>query len=134
MRAALIKVRAALAGRCVAADEIDRAEIVLAEVLNNIVEHAYAAAAAGEIALRVDCAPGSLRFEVADDGGPMPGGRLPAALRSAPAALPMGGMLPEGGFGWPMIRALSDVLDYCRAEGRNRLSFTLISQQRWRDS
>jgi serine/threonine-protein kinase RsbW len=37
--------------------------------------------------------------------------------------------LPEGGFGWFLIRALSRDLDYRRVGGRNLLSFRLNTQQ-----
>jgi serine/threonine-protein kinase RsbW len=94
------------------------AELVLAEVLNNVVEHAYAGAP-GEIDLRLGLRPGSLMCMVRDRGRPMPGGRLPGGV--PPVIRPDDP--PEGGFGWHLIRSLSQDLRYRRAGGRNHLRF-----------
>jgi len=97
------------------------AEIVLAEALNNIVEHAYASAD-GEIELTLHMTRAALVCRIVDHGMPMPGEILPEG-RLAP--LPSEGELPEGGFGWHLIRSLSQDLAYQRCEGRNQLSFCL---------
>lgn len=101
------------------------AEIVLAEVLNNIVEHAYAMAP-GEIEVTLKVDAGMLECSIADCGKPMPGGQLPES--AAPA---LGNLtdLPEGGFGWLLIRTLARDLEYSRLDGRNRLSFRLEAEQ-----
>ena len=101
------------------------AEIVLAEVLNNIVEHAYADQA-GNITLRLVRHDGGLHCTVSDTGAPMPGLCLPAG-RSQPLADLAD--LPEGGFGWFLIRSLTVGLDYRRIAGVNRLSFQLPARQ-----
>ncbi len=102
-------------------DPIDRAtvEIVLAEVLNNVAEHAYGGGG-GRIELWLRWSADGLGCVVLDDGRPMPGGRLPTG---APPRL--ADDLPEGGFGWQLIRRLARDLCYCRSGGRNRLSFSL---------
>lgn len=97
------------------------AEIVLAEVLNNIVEHAYAAGP-GRIELTLRQDGDGLRCTIADEGCPMPGGAPPDGR--LPAADPDD--LPEGGFGWHMIRTLTRDLAYRRDGGRNLLSFRLV--------
>lgn len=96
------------------------AEIVLAEALNNIAEHAYAA---GEGAIEVEVAPaaGGVACTIRDRGAAMPGGALPAGL--LPAA--DGPDLPEGGFGWHLIRRLTRDLAYRRDGSGNRLSFRI---------
>jgi serine/threonine-protein kinase RsbW len=101
------------------------AEVVLAEVFNNIVEHAYDRPD-GEINLRMRQMPGHLLFEIADAGLPMPGLRLPKGL-----AQPIGSHenLPEGGFGWFLIRSLTENLCYRRIDGHNYLSFQLKVEQ-----
>lgn len=101
------------------------AEIVLAEVLNNIVEHAYAARQ-GEIGLVIDRKAQGLACEISDSGAPMPGLCLPKG-QFQPLGLTED--LPEGGFGWFLIRNLTEKLEYHHANGVNRLSFTLISEQ-----
>lgn len=96
------------------------AEVVLAEALNNIVEHAYAATE-GDIEITLEPAQGGLACRIVDHGFPMPADNLPEGrLPPADPADP-----PEGGFGWYLIRTLSQDLRYCRAGGRNHLSFRL---------
>jgi serine/threonine-protein kinase RsbW len=96
------------------------AEIVIAEALNNIVEHAYAGGA-GEIELSLRRGGDKLSVLITDRGQPMPGSSLPdGPLPQADAV-----NLPEGGFGWFLIRCLSQDLRYCRAKGRNHLFFRL---------
>lgn len=121
-------LRALFAGRRLGhLAEADRgaAEIVLAEVLNNVVEHAYAGAA-GEIELTIRVAGGGLDCTVMDDGRPMPGGEAPEGKAGD---LLGGADLPEGGFGWLLIRALTRELTYRRIGGRNCLTFRLEAEQ-----
>ena len=98
------------------------AELVLAEALNNVVEHAYCDAG-GDIALDLDLTEGGLAVTVRDRGRSLPGGRLP------PGGLPDLGdtrdALPEGGFGWFLIRRLSRELSYENGPAGNRLRFVL---------
>lgn len=101
------------------------AELVLAEALNNIVEHAYGRPA-GQISITLNLGPGNLTCRIEDTGKPMPGDALPAGdLRLYDDT----GAVAEGGFGWHLIRALSHDLDYRRAGGRNLLSFRLDAGQ-----
>jgi len=97
------------------------AELVLAEAMNNIVEHAYAGQP-GRIELRMQPHAGGLAVSVTDWGRPMPGGALPPGN---PPVLSAEADLPEGGFGWHLIRSLSTDLTYARVDGQNRLSFLL---------
>jgi serine/threonine-protein kinase RsbW len=97
------------------------AELLLAEVLNNVVEHAYAGGV-GEIEVTVARCGRSLMFQITDHGAEMPGQVLPAGILADCRA---GQDLPEGGFGWHMIRALAKDVDYRRRDSRNELSFRL---------
>lgn len=99
-------------------DTLIRAEMVLAEVLNNIAEHAYLAAP-GLIEITFLRQRDRLDFVIFDEGRPMPEGRLPAAV------LPAGEALAEGGYGWFLIHSEARALAYRREGGRNRLSFHL---------
>ena len=103
-------------------DDRGTAEIVLAEVLNNVVEHAYAAGT-GPILLTLRLGDGWLHCLVEDEGVAMPGGEPPAGHAPDPADL------PEGGFGWHLIRVLCQGLRYERQDGMNRLSFSLPAQR-----
>ena len=96
-------------------------EIVLAEVLNNIVEHAYACSK-GEIELTLWTEGEEVQVVITDQGTSMPAGEAPKGK----AALPHHpDNLPEGGFGWMLIRALARDLRYNREAGSNRLAFRL---------
>lgn len=107
--------------------EADRgtAEIVLAEALNNIVEHAYAQHA-GEIEVCLHRQPFGLTCQIIDSGLPMPDGTPPAGALPPLCEITD---LPEGGWGWFLIRSLSQDLTYQREAGRNLLSFRLKGEQ-----
>lgn len=120
IRAALAMLAAHLAGAGIAPDHCATAELVLAEVLNNVAEHAYAGQG-GQVAVAVLVENGGVRCRVTDRGHPMPGGEPPEGL--LPAVQPHD--LPEGGFGWFLIRELSRELRYARIGGENVLSFVV---------
>jgi serine/threonine-protein kinase RsbW len=98
-------------------------EIVLAEVLNNVVEHAYGDRSGGEIRLSLVFCEETLKAEVTDFGCPMPDGQLPDGQ---PADLDVPAMdLPEGGFGWFLIRTLATKLLYVHEGTANKLTLEL---------
>lgn len=98
------------------------AELVLAEVLNNVAEHAYRAGP-GPVAVTLKAVAAGVQCLVVDQGAAMPDGTLPEGrLPSADVALDD---LPEGGFGWHLIRGLTSDLTYVRTGGSNRLGFLL---------
>jgi serine/threonine-protein kinase RsbW len=100
------------------------AEIALAEALNNIVEHAFAGLLPGEIRVDAVLRAGVVFFEIRDDGRAMPAGPLPGArMPSLDAGDPLD--LPEGGFGWALLRALTRDLSYRREGPVNVLRFSL---------
>lgn len=101
------------------------AEIVLAEVLNNIVEHAYARHP-GTITLTLRCTGAGLACLLKDRGAAMPGLALPVGEFQDLGTVED---LPEGGFGWFLIRSLVEDLSYERRGGENRLSFLLVDEQ-----
>jgi len=120
VRGALARSIAALEPLDLSADCRASTELVLAEVLNNIVEHAYARSD-GPITLEMRLAEDALACAVRDHGLPMPAGRMP---RGARARLDVPDEdLPEGGFGWFLIRRLTRNLAYVRDGGSNRLTF-----------
>ena len=99
-------------------------EIVLAEVLNNIAEHAYAEVAGGPVRVRAASTPCGIIFEVEDRGPSLP----PALLVPPPEPSPDGsdvGSLAEGGYGWFMIHSLTRDLKHRRVRGWNRLQFVI---------
>ena len=120
VRQALLAACNTLLLRSLTADSRGTAELVIAEALNNIVEHAYAGGE-GQIELSLKRTGDKLSVLITDRGHPMPDGGLPNGR--LPEADPAN--LPDGGFGWFLIRSLSQDLRYCRAEGRNHLFFRL---------
>lgn len=106
-------------------DLIHIAEMVLAEVLNNVVEHAYAGRTDGWIKIEIACTSADLRVRVSDRGISMPGLELPAG-EEQDLDVPIDA-LPEGGFGWFMIRTLTADLAYSRVDDRNVITFRILS-------
>lgn len=101
------------------------AELILAEVLNNVVEHAYHGMAPGMVELSAEPCPNGIRFVITDSGRPMPNATLPAGV---PADLNCAvDDLPEGGFGWTIIRQLAQDLQYQRKDGKNYTSFQIVT-------
>jgi len=94
-------------------------EIVLAEALNNVVEHAYASYS-GTIEIRITPGNGFLFVRMVDSGLPMPRQELPGGRLAKATDIQD---LQEGGFGWYLIRSLSQDLAYLRDGSLNILSF-----------
>lgn len=110
----------------VAEDAKGMAELVLAEVMNNIVEHAYADTTSGEITLTLWQSEGEVACRITDRGTTMPQEEPPAGRLPDLAAWDE---LPEGGFGWFLIRTLSRDLRYARHGSLNELTFVLGGAQ-----
>lgn len=124
VRDALAELKAALSPLELDQEEIGTIELVLAEVMNNIVEHAYPPAdRPGPITLNCIRRTDGLHFEVEDSGRPMPDGHTPVGN---PANLDVDLMdLPEGGFGWFLIQDLAKDVLYTRHADTNSLSFRM---------
>lgn len=108
---------------CLTDDSRGTAEIVMAEALNNIVEHAYAGGA-GDIEISVELDGNDLACHFADTGAPMPDNQLPIG-----AAHNLENDLPEGGFGWFLIRSLTQDLHYFRHQNQNNLRFRMLADR-----
>jgi len=104
--------------------EVGMAELVLAEVLNNIVEHGGEGALRGAVELRLVRCRDCVRVTVADEGRPVPSGVILGA--ALPGLEPSN--LPEGGFGWGLIALGTEALRYRRWNGRNVLCFRLVAK------
>ncbi len=104
-------------------EEASSIQIVLAEALNNVVEHAYPANEPGEVKLVLRHGRAGLLIEIRDTGKPMPNGRTP--LGTHPSESQPQEPLPEGGFGWFLIRQLARDLVYDRENGENFLIFRM---------
>lgn len=125
VRAALASINRFLAANGTATADRATAEIVVAELLNNIVEHAYGEDDAGQILLEAGFCAGTLCVQVTDHGGAMPGETLP---QGAPPDIsgPVD-TLPEGGFGWFLLRSLTQNLRYTREGCANITRFAIAT-------
>ncbi|MDW4498356.1 ATP-binding protein [Sulfitobacter sp. D35] len=124
VREALRRVMAGLAPLRLDVEERGTVELVLAEVLNNVVEHAYPdTLEEAVIDVACDQRADGLHVLIRDRGRPMQGEQLPH-ITAAPAD-PAGQEMPEGGFGWWIIDSLTRDLHYCRSGDENRLSFRI---------
>ena len=96
-------------------DRIDDLKLVLAEAMTNIARHGYSGQT-GEISLSLHVVDDGLLCEVVDTGIAFD----PSGLgHSAPEPA----QVREGGYGWFIIRTMSQSLCYAREKGRNKLSF-----------
>lgn len=101
------------------------AELVLAEILNNVVEHAYRGLPKGIVQLTAMPCQIGIRFVIADSGLAMPNAAIPDGAAADLGCAPTD--LPEGGFGWTIIRQLVEDLQYCREDGVNYTSFQIVT-------
>lgn len=120
VRGALASLRARLAGLGIGEEDLGRVEIVLAEAMNNVAEHAYDPERGGDVRLGVLLGPTCLHCILSDRGHPLPGLRIPDG--ALPGTAVARENLPEGGFGWFLIRELTEHLRYDRRGNRNRLT------------
>lgn len=121
-RAGLGTIMQGLAAQGLGTADAGNIEIALAEAVNNIVEHAYADRPAGQVRLTYEIGPGKLTLVLEDDGIGFANGTPPPGV---PADLDVPrDDLPEGGFGWFLIRSLASSLTYRRHGDRNHLRLT----------
>ncbi|WP_168797739.1 ATP-binding protein [Aliishimia ponticola] len=124
VRAALAHIVSELQPMNWSKEDLGTVEIVLAEALNNIVEHAYTGEdVAGPIAIDCRAQTSALHVRIIDDGHPMPDEQPPELTE---ANLDMDLLdLPEGGFGWYLIRKLANDVEYRRENNQNVLDLHL---------
>lgn len=110
-------------------EETGTVQLVAAEVLNNIVEHAYPPeTSSGPIRLRCGFQDDGLHLHISDQGAAMPEGRLP--LGNRPNLDTDLDDLPEGGFGWFMIQDLAKDVEYRRENDENHLHLRIAIEAR----
>lgn len=127
VREALQKINTALRAIPASVEFQSTLQIVLAEALNNVVEHAYDGIGSGQIELVLRQLDQDLQVELRDQGRPMPDRIVPTA--NTPRRAPAPETLPEGGFGWTIIDDLTHDLHYRRDVGGNVLRFRLQMAQ-----
>lgn len=127
VRRALEKVLLKLQHLKTPPQDCGKVELALAEVLNNIVEHAYCITREGKIELRITLEKQRVKCTVSDDGLPLPNSTLPSGQLQVLSNNTSD--LPEGGFGWFLIRELADEIQYSRAGSKNIFSFHIRLEQ-----
>lgn len=112
-------VRAGALEAGIAAEQLERFDLILEELLINIARYAYAPAH-GVVEVRYAAfEPGKLRIEIIDSG------RVFNPLAVDPPDLSRGlADRPIGGLGVFLVRSMVDSIDYRREADRNILSFT----------
>lgn len=114
-------------------DALGRLELVMAELMNNVAEHAPIAASAqpsgiGKVPVIHLCIvrhKAGLACALTDDGVSLPDSCV------LPRKLPplIADDLPEGGFGWFLVQNLTQALCYYRESSRNYLAFNIPFMQ-----
>ncbi|MCM2562793.1 ATP-binding protein [Lutimaribacter sp. EGI FJ00015] len=97
-------------------DQVATIQIVLAEVLNNVTEHAYDSDG-GLICMQANVVEAGLSVTIRDRGAALP----PKLILSEGSGGFDPQALPEGGFGWHLIRSLASELAHCRQARWNEL-------------
>ena len=123
VRQVLKRINEAFSESDVPADRLNDLEIVLAEALNNIVEHAYSENTS-TIEITVSHNAKNICVSLQDRGKHMPGGKVP--LGETPSLSGDKQELPEGGFGWALIHELTTDLTY-RREGDTNITEFCVS-------
>lgn len=119
----LTTLKSKLAATVPTVEEWGSVEIALAEILNNVAEHAFPESDDGSINLIVRSGDRGLLFQVCDRGLPIPGWVLPKG-QTVETDMRLDD-LPEGGFGWFLIRDIARDIDYQHKDGENRMSFRI---------
>ena len=132
VRALLAETRARLCAAGLPGPVCGTVEIVLAEALNNIVEHACARVENARIDLRAALDASVLRCTLSDRGAPLPGLNLPDGHH--PEIGSDKDTLPEGGFGWMLIRSLTCEIRYERDGATNHLTLCFDPSQAQNDA
>ena len=123
VREQLARVQTCLKQTAASAGLRENVALLLAEILNNIVEHSLVGQPDARITLAITRDEAGIHVETWDAGRPLPP-QLLASPRLPERPVDLVDM-PEGGFGWFIIHALADDMFYERNDGTNRLSFRL---------
>lgn len=123
VRSALGRLLVALGPLELDIEEAGTVELVIAEALNNIVEHAYAPDASGPIWIKCQHRKDGLHLCIADEGEKMPNGQIPLGMSPDIDVDMMD--LPDGGFGWFLIKDLAKDVRYHRIGEVNQLDLRL---------
>jgi len=107
--------------------KVDDVQIALAEAVNNVVEHAYVDREPGNVSIQCRLKGNHLEIRICDTGAALPQEKLPPGLAADVSVAKAD--LPEGGFGWFLIRELTSDIRYDRCGPTNYLSLRFDLEQ-----
>ncbi|MGR3289872.1 MAG: ATP-binding protein [Paracoccaceae bacterium] len=113
----------AIFDHCHQAETVSDIEIVVTEVINNIVEHAYANRPGMPADISAVAVGSCIEFTLTDRGVELPNHKLPTG--NSNHSFSNISELPEGGFGWDLIYSLANNIRYVRKGGENCLTFSV---------
>lgn len=96
--------------------------LVLAEALNNVIEHAYGTETSGDIQIKGTLRAQTLSVQIVDKGKPFDGPPDEVVLNTEKYEL---SDLPDGGFGWFLIKRLTEDIHFSRDGGKNKLTLVV---------
>ena len=102
-----------------------RTELVLAEALNNVVEHGYQFKKTGDVELQIAFCSSEVDITIRDQGREL--GQIPCKKDMDRGELALD-ELPEGGFGWFLIHEMTSKIEYKHSRGKNILSLRLSAE------
>lgn len=127
VRDAIARILADMGAAGIKPDTCSTTELVLAEVLNNVCEHAYHGTEPGPVQVVADLSGTRPGFVIRDRGHP-----VPAHLSQEPTQPDLDkplNDLPEGGFGRFLVFSLTDGLRFSRQNGWNVAEFSISDRQ-----
>lgn len=96
--------------------------LVLAEALNNVIEHAYGAEKKGDVQIKATLRELTLSMQIVDRGKPFDGPPEEVVLNTEKYEA---SEMPDGGFGWFLIKSLTEDIHFSRVEDQNRLTLVV---------
>lgn len=96
--------------------------LVLAEALNNVIEHAYGAETSGDIEIKGTLRAQTLSLQIVDKGRPFDGPPDEVILNTEVYEL---SDMPDGGFGWFLIKSLTEDIHFSREGDKNKLTLVV---------
>jgi len=97
-------------------EQLGQLELMMVEVVNNVIEHAYQMQHGNDVQVRVEYSPQEVHLVISDQGHAMPD-----ALHTETREMPNPEDLPEGGWGMGLIHLLADSIRYSRDAKGNHL-------------
>lgn len=104
-------------------EKITNVQIVLGEVMNNIIEHGFKNEGTGLIEIEIFITGDGITVRLCDDGVEF---TPPEASQSPLQDKDNLDDLPEGGFGWFLIKEITSSIELKRRENKNHLTLNFI--------